>query len=55
MLLFHTAFATFRIDISDKGIALRASSKVQDTRIVTVEEMNLIINKDKVSWQKKKL
>lgn len=51
----YIAFAAFRTGISDRKIALRSLSMLQNPRIVTAEEKNLVIDKVIVRWHKKKI
>lgn len=48
IFFYHTAFPAFRTDMSDREIVPRASSMLQDAGIMTAEDKNLVINKDKV-------
>ncbi|GBM30715.1 hypothetical protein AVEN_259578-1 [Araneus ventricosus] len=52
--LSHTASAAFRIGVSERNVALIASAVLQDAGLVT-EDKNLVVDKNKIRREKKKL
>ncbi|GBN93243.1 hypothetical protein AVEN_237581-1 [Araneus ventricosus] len=52
--LSHTASAAFRTGVSERDVALIASAVLQDARLVT-ENKNLVVDKNKIRREKKKL
>ena len=53
--LTHTASAVFRTGVSDRQAALIASSVLQDAGIVTSEDSELVVDKNKLRREKRKL
>ncbi|GBM71386.1 hypothetical protein AVEN_248587-1 [Araneus ventricosus] len=53
--LSNTASAVFRNGVSERNVALIASTMLQDAGLVTEEDKNLVVDKNKIRREKKKL
>ena len=50
----HTTSAAFRSGVSERVVPLFASAMLQDAKLITEEDMNLNVRKNKIRMEKKK-